>query len=374
MTAPPTRPRAAAPSATTVGSTTLPRALGVFSIGLGVAQLVAPRRFSRAVGATGRDERPGVVRVVGAREIAAGVGLLSQRPVPFMWMRVAGDVMDLALLRNAARSRDARHDRVSAAVASVLGITAADVAGAVGGVTGDGALLGAKAVQRSITIGRPPAEVYAFWRRLEQLPLFMRHLESVQELDARRSHWVATGPLDTRVEWDAEIITDEPDRLIAWRSAPGAQVRHEGMVRFLPAPGDRGTEVHVDLTYAPPAGPLGVALAKVTGREPSQQISEDLRRLKQILETGQVIRSEAMAGGRRFRQRPAQPLGERPPAPIEAPARWGGGLPARTSQGGDGQTPASAVSDASRGKQRPMGSTDLDLADAATSTAMGGTR
>lgn len=357
-------------------STTLPRVLGAASIGLGVAQLVAPRRFSRTVGATGRGERPMIVRLIGAREVVAGVGLLSRRPVPFMWMRVAGDVMDLALLRRAAGSRDARPDRLSAATASVLGITAADLAGAVSGVTGEGAMLGTRTVQRSITIGRPASDVYGFWRRLEQLPLFMRHLESVEELDARRSHWVATAPLGTRVEWDAEITNDEPDRVIAWRSAPGAQVRHEGMVRFVPAPGDRGTEVHVDLTYAPPAGPLGVALAKLTGEEPSQQIAEDLRRLKQILETGQVIRSEAMAGGRRVRQRPAQPLGEAPPAPVEAPARWSAGLPTRTSEDGGGAgtgaragvaTAGPAVSDAGNGKQQPMVETEQQ-------PAMGGTR
>jgi uncharacterized membrane protein len=284
--------------------------------------------------------------------------------------------MDLALLRRAAGSRDARPDRISAATASVLGITAADLAGAMSGVTGDGAMLGTKTVKRSITIGRGPSEVYGFWRRLEQLPMFMRHLESVQELDERRSHWVATGPLGTRVEWDAEITNDESDRAIAWRSLPGAQVRHEGIVRFRPAPGDRGTEVHVELTYAPPAGPLGVALAKLTGEEPSQQIAEDLRRLKQILETGQVIRSEAMAGGRRVRQRPAQPMREDPPAPVEAPARWSGTPPPRTSEDGDGTstgadgsaTPTSvAVSDATDGGQQPT-------SDAEQQPAMGGTR
>lgn len=355
-------------------SRTLPRALGLFSIGLGVAQIAAPRWFSRSVGAGGRAERPGMVRLVGARELAAGAGLLSDRPGPFLWMRVAGDAMDLVLLRRAAASRDARRDRISAATASLLGIGATDLVGAIGSATGEGGALGAKPVRRSITIARPPDEVHAFWRRLEQLPLFMRHLESVQESDERRSHWVAIGPGGMRVEWDAEITEEEPGRSIAWRASPGAQVRHEGVVRFEPAPGGRGTEVHVHLTYQPPAGPIGVALAKLMGQEPEQQVAEDLRRLKQILETGQIVRSEAMAGGRRLRQRPAEPLAEAPPAPIEAPARWTGPRPTRTSadgmQAGATATAQGAgrvgVSDAIDGKkQQPVGD---------DATPMGGTR
>ena len=339
----------------------LPRVLGVFSIGLGVAQIAAPRWFSRTIGATGRSERPGLVRLVGAREIAAGAGLLSGRPTPFLWMRVAGDAMDLVLLRRAAASHGGRRGRLSAATASALGIGATDLMTAVGSLTAQDGALGAKPVQRSITIARPPTEVYAFWRRLEQLPTFMRNLESVEELDERRSHWVASGPFGTRVAWDAELVTDEPGRSISWRSLPGASVRHEGVVRFDPAPGDRGTEVHVELTYQPPAGPLGVAVAKVSGREPEQQVAEDLRRLKQILETGQVSRSEATAGGRRFRQRPAQPLEAAPPAPVEAPARWGGSGPVRTSAEGAGDhvgrsaaSDATDATDATDGKQQPM--------------------
>jgi uncharacterized membrane protein len=284
-------------------------------------------------------------------------------------MRVVGDAMDLALLRRAAASHDARRDRISAATASVLGIGATDLLTAVGSLTGEGGALAAKPVTRSITIGRSPAEVYAFWRRLEQLPMFMRHLESVQELDDRRSHWVATGPMGARVEWDAQITADEADRSISWRALPGS-VRHEGTVRFEPAPGDRGTEVHVNMTYQPPAGALGVAIAKLSGREPEQQVAEDLRRLKQILETGQVVRSEATIGGRRLRQRPAEPLAEpppeAPPTPIEPAARWSGPRPTRTSADGmdDGGAQV-ATSEASDGKQQPVD---------ATAPTTGGTR
>jgi len=136
----------------------------------------------------------------------------------------------------------------------------------------------------------------------------MRHIEAVRETGDGRSHWVATAPLGMRDEWDAEITTAIPDREISWRALPDSTVRHEGTVRFVPAPGDRGTEVHVDLVYLPPAGPVGVAIAKILGEEPEQTVSEDLRRLKQVLETGSIVRSEATLGERRLRQRPAQPL------------------------------------------------------------------
>lgn len=148
-------------------------------------------------------------------------------------------------------------------------------------------------VRRSITVGRTPEELYAFWRNLENLPRCMSHLESVQAIDDRRSRWVARGPAGTRIEWQAEIIHDEPGRRIAWRSVPGSSVENHGVVRFVPTPGDRGTEVHVAFEYRPPAGALGAAVARLFGEEPSQQIQGDLYRLKQVMELGEVVRSDA---------------------------------------------------------------------------------
>jgi uncharacterized membrane protein len=143
-------------------------------------------------------------------------------------------------------------------------------------------------VERAVTILRSPAELYAEWRDLERLPEIMSHLESVTPLVGLRSRWVARGPGDTRVTWEAEIVADEPERLIAWRSLGESDVQHAGSVRFTPAPGNRGTEVKVILTYAPPAGRLGVAVATLLGRSPDQDIREDLRRFKQRMEAGQV--------------------------------------------------------------------------------------
>jgi uncharacterized membrane protein len=127
----------------------------------------------------------------------------------------------------------------------------------------------------------------------------MRHLRSVTELPSGNSHWVAQGPAGTTITWDAEIVTDNPGECIAWKSLNGAAVQHAGSVRFQPAPGGRGTEVHVELAYDPPAGALGVAVAKLLGEEPDLQIREDLRRFKQSMEAGEIATTDGQPQGER---------------------------------------------------------------------------
>jgi uncharacterized membrane protein len=151
----------------------------------------------------------------------------------------------------------------------------------------------------TITINAAPDTVYAAWRDVERLPTFMFHLESVTSTDDRHSHWVAKAPPDTTVEWDAEIIDDVPGNRLSWRSTEGASVPNSGSVRFGSAPGGQGTEVHVELEYSPPGGALGVRIAKLWGEEPNQQIRDDLRRFKQIVETGEVVRSDGSPLGTR---------------------------------------------------------------------------
>jgi uncharacterized membrane protein len=163
-------------------------------------------------------------------------------------------------------------------------------------------------VIRSVTINRPRQEVYEFWRDLEHLPTFMIHLEAVTSSGNRRSHWVANAPTG-RVEWDAETIEDRPGEIIAWQSLDGSDVPNGGSVRFTDAPADRGTEVHVDLHYDPPAGRAGAIVATLFGEEPQQQLRDDLRRFKQVMETGEVVRSDGSpegAGQGATKQRPAQ--------------------------------------------------------------------
>jgi uncharacterized membrane protein len=145
-------------------------------------------------------------------------------------------------------------------------------------------------VEKSVTINQPPEAIYAFWRNFENLPKFMSHLLAVQVIDRQRSHWKARGPAGSDVEWDAEIIHEEPNALIGWRSIEGAEVDHAGSVHFRPATGGRGTELKVILRYDPPAGKLGAAVAKLFGKDPGHEVQEDLRKLKQLLETGEVAR------------------------------------------------------------------------------------
>jgi uncharacterized membrane protein len=152
-------------------------------------------------------------------------------------------------------------------------------------------------VEQSFTVNRSPWDLYQFWRDFENLPRFMHHLKSVKVLDSNRSHWEARGPAGTTVEWDATIINDEENALIAWRSLDGADVDNAGSVRFLPAPEGRGTEVKVVIEYIPPAGRLGAALAKIFGEAPDQQIQEDLRRFKQLMETGEIPSTEGQPRG-----------------------------------------------------------------------------
>lgn len=143
-------------------------------------------------------------------------------------------------------------------------------------------------VERTVTVNMDPASVYRFWRDFENLPRFMRHLEDVQVLDERRSHWVAKGPANTRVEWDAEIFLEKENELIAWRALPDAQVKNAGTVRFRPANGGRGCEVKVEMAYVPPAGQIGLVVARLFGEEPGQQVNDDLHHLKMVLEAGEI--------------------------------------------------------------------------------------
>lgn len=143
-------------------------------------------------------------------------------------------------------------------------------------------------VVTAISIDKPADELYRFWRSFDNLPQFMSHLNSVTVHDDKRSTWVAKGPAGSSVKWDAEIINDEPGKLIAWRSLAGAQVDNAGSVRFVEAPAGRGTEVHVNLDYIPPGRTIGKWFAKLFGEEPQRQIETDLRRLKQLMETGEI--------------------------------------------------------------------------------------
>ena len=138
-------------------------------------------------------------------------------------------------------------------------------------------------VNRTIIVDRAPQDVYRFWRNLENLPKFMEHVQSVREIDERRSQWVVKGPAGTEVEWTAQILTDRENSLISWESLPGAEVQNAGSVRFEPVNNGQSTEVKVSLQYLPPAGVIGATVAKLFGEAPEQQLDEDLQRFKELL-------------------------------------------------------------------------------------------
>jgi uncharacterized membrane protein len=274
-------------------------ALGWFSIALGVSELTAPRAMARVAGLP--ESTVPIVRALGAREIGHGISILVRpdRPLP-VWSRVAGDAIDLAVLFSALRSDESDERRVSTAIAAVAGVTALDVFCASqlsrqNGREGYGrteSMRRGVRVEQATTINKSIEEVYRFWRNFENFPRFMRHLDSVQQLSGRTSRWRAKGPAGMAVEWDAELVEEREHESLAWRSLEGADVQNSGSVQFRRAPGARGTEVRVRMQYSPPAGAVGRGIAWLFGKEPSQQIHEDLHRAKQLLETGEIPLSE----------------------------------------------------------------------------------
>ena len=156
-------------------------------------------------------------------------------------------------------------------------VAAADIPGAEG----------SDIVGRTVTINRPAAELFAYFRDFANLPTFMENVERIDILDARRSHWVVRAPAGRTVEWDAVVTEEVQDRAIAWTSEPGAEIENSGRIEFADA-GARGTVVTATIVYDPPAGVIGKLIAKMFQREPAIQARRDLRRFKQLMETGEI--------------------------------------------------------------------------------------
>jgi hypothetical protein len=237
--------------------------LGWFSIGLGSAQIAAPRMLCKLVGANDEGISPNVMRAMGAREIVQGTGILVRpRPTMWLWSRVAGDGLDLALLGLIAFKN--RRARTAFAIANVLAVTAPDVYESLFLSRRKAPDRSAKLIRKSVTVDRPR--------------------------DIVENAWAAASELRSKV------------------------VDAGGSTRFSEAPGDRGTELIVEFEYDPPAGDLGAVAQKLTGRDLATQLSDDLRRFKQQVETGEVVRSEASPDGHllvdHLKQRAAQPLEE----------------------------------------------------------------
>lgn len=280
----------------------LSTALGWFSVGIGLVELLMPRSVASSAGLDGQARTLRTVRAFGMRELATGAGILLRPNKPgWLWSRVAGDALDLGLL--ALSSRRSASNRTVLASALVAGITALDLLAALDqqrtARSGQRAAAGAIRIRKSLNINRPPEACYRFWRDFENFPGFMQHVDEVRLLDATRSHWRVRAPLGRQVEWDAEIVSDIPSQQLGWRTLANAEIEHSGVVRFAPGIGGRGTKVEIDLSYRAPLGKAGAQLARLFGEEPSQQIEQDLRRFKQLIETGEIPTTVGQPAGRR---------------------------------------------------------------------------
>jgi len=260
--------------------------LGLASVALGVAKLAAPRALARLAGVRDGARAPWLVRALGAREVVIGLGLLSsRRPAPWLWSRVAGDALDLALLGVAVGARRAGGPGAVGALGALAGVAALDVACAVAATR---ARPRPTTVRRTITIARPREDVYRYWRDFANVPAFTADIESVAVLDPRRSRWCAHGPVGPVVSWEVEVTEDRPGELLRWASVEGAQsdVRARGVVRLADAPDGGGTEVEVELGYGLPDDAPDRAAAFVARAASSERIEADLARAKELLEAG----------------------------------------------------------------------------------------
>ncbi|CAN5774020.1 hypothetical protein BH23GEM6_BH23GEM6_21010 [soil metagenome] len=287
--------------------------IGWFSIGLGIAEIVGTHQLTELIGVKPTRKNKAVMQAMGVREIVKGVGILvKDRPTDWLWGRVAGDMLDVALLGRALSSHSKKPERTTAAIGAVLGVAALDVFTAQALASGQ-KLTRSRAedgnirVQRTVTVRISPEEAYRFWADFQNLPKFMRHLDSVQQIGEGRTRWSAKALGEKAVEWDVEILENRPNELISWRSAEGMPVTNSGTVHFRAAPGDRGTEVRMEMEYDPPLGQLGATLAKLFREEPGQQVRDDLTRFKQLMEVGEILVSD---GTLQRGPRPAQPSSE----------------------------------------------------------------
>jgi uncharacterized membrane protein len=267
--------------------------LGLFGIGLGLAELLSPRRFNRMIGVADNRRARNVTRGLGLRELANSFALLGRRrPAPWLWGRVAGDLMDLGLLGNATRARRAHVGRLAGAIGAVLGATAVDAYVAARS-RGRSRTRLAGPVRRAITVAATPDAAYRFWRELQNLPKFMERIESLEVLSSGRSRWRLRVPTGFALSWEADVVEDRVSEIIRWQSVQGSDVLNRGVVRFRPAPGDQGTEIAVELEYVPPAGELGRLASFLSNEALEIQLERDLRRLKQLLEVGEIVQSDA---------------------------------------------------------------------------------
>jgi uncharacterized membrane protein len=270
------------------------RALGAFSIALGTAGLIAPRALARAMGV---PRHSAVLRAIALRELATGIGLLRNvRAGRWAWGRVAGDVMDLAMLSLVPRGSRSERRRLSATRAAVAAVTALDLA-ASRTLNGRESPQSDPRLRSCVAINREPSALYALWRDLEGLPRFLRSIASVTPIGGDRTRWQARLPGDRTLEWTAQLVEDVPGQRIAWKALPESDVVHDGVVRFRPAPDGRGSLVELEIEHRPLSS-LARSVPAAAFRLGEAQLREDLRRFKRLAETGEIPTTESQPSGR----------------------------------------------------------------------------
>jgi uncharacterized membrane protein len=274
--------------------TGLTRFLGWFSIGLGVCEVLRPGAVSRIAGS---NNHRNLVRFYGLREIAAGVGILTNpNPGKWLWARVAGDVVDIASIMKGSEKGVVS----TGALAAVASVTALDIYCAKRATAEAAGTQDVERAETSLMINSSPAECYRYWREISNFPNFIQDLKSVQVTGDKTSRWTMALPGNAgEISWDAEITEDVPDQRIAWQSKPGSGATVNGSVNFEPAPGGRGTIVRVQLDYDFPGRTVAAPASRLLGMNPEQFANKSLRRFKQMLEVGEVMETQGQPAGRR---------------------------------------------------------------------------
>ena len=270
------------------------RGLGWFSVGLGLTELVSGKTLDRYLGTGGHQ---GTLRLFGLRELAAGAIILAQKEpsAGSVWSRVGGDVMDLIFLGKALEEQRSRtkQERLGVATATVVVITALDVYCAwklsqSSKPKGEAMEEDPTSVETSITLNGSPAELYQLWRDPQTLPQVMGHFATVTATADDRAHWSVNGPVKTSLQWDSQIVQEEPGSFVRWYSTQGAKIPNGGSIRFHPAPVGRGTVATLSIDFHPPGGSFGQAAAKVLGIVPKVLADKALRRFKSLAESGEI--------------------------------------------------------------------------------------
>lgn len=290
--------RSGAAAQSALASEPMVRALGWLSVGLGLAALLAPRRLGAW---TGLDGRTALLRAVGTRELLSGAGLLTRpQNCGWVWARVLGDLIDMAVLVRFS-GRSSRHrKRALSSLAVVSAIASVDLGTAVQRTrVRSSAAPPDIYLERSILVNKSPEECYAFWRDFTNLARFIARVASIRAVGERRARWHVRLPGGRDLQWDSEITAEAPPQRIQWRALSGAPFQHAGAVVFEPAPGKRGTLVRLSMHYRAPAGGVGAAVAQWLGPDPFGQVRENLRRFKQLIETGEIATTEGQPTGRR---------------------------------------------------------------------------